>query len=244
MVGIPNLGWLRSAVLKPSCPTRWPTAPHGSLATLSSAAHLGCSRLHRRRQHYLGAARHCPLLLRLSYLAVWAAVRRADCCPVISSAASARHCNWHEALTRGLFLLGGGAWAALLSLSLPLDAYRPRALPSAPATPNSLRSRLHQRPGITTKLGAHPFAALRANGWKQYACAGAHPWQPHRCHGWEAVSQCECPRAFAHAVRFAPSGQHTSTASARRRAGMASSSLHPRGASGRHRAGPSPRRPA
>ena len=34
--------------------------------------------------------------------------------------------NWHEALTRGLFLLGGGAWAALLSLFLwPLDAYRP-----------------------------------------------------------------------------------------------------------------------
>ena len=34
--------------------------------------------------------------------------------------------NLHEALTRGLFLLGGGAWAAVLSLFLwPLDAYRP-----------------------------------------------------------------------------------------------------------------------
>jgi uncharacterized membrane protein YccC len=34
--------------------------------------------------------------------------------------------SWHEALTRSLLLLAGGAWAALLSLILwPLDAYRP-----------------------------------------------------------------------------------------------------------------------
>jgi uncharacterized membrane protein YccC len=41
--------------------------------------------------------------------------------------------SWHEALTRSLLLMAGGAWAALLSLFLwPLDAYRPaRAAVSA-----------------------------------------------------------------------------------------------------------------
>lgn len=90
--------------------------------------------------------------------------------------------SWHEALTRGLFLLGGGGWAALLSLFLwPLDAYRPARgavstcyaeLASFLASIAELAGRERQRPALWHRLAQH------------------HQYRIRRAieHGWEAVA--------------------------------------------------------
>ena len=73
--------------------------------------------------------------------------------------------SWHEALNRGLLLLAGGAWAALLSLFLwPLDAYRParaavsacyEELASFLGSVAELAGREQQRPALWHRLAQH-----------------------------------------------------------------------------------------
>ncbi len=90
--------------------------------------------------------------------------------------------SWHEALTRALLLMAGGAWAALLSLFLwPLDAYRPaRAAASACytelasflASTAELAGRGHQNPALWHRLAAHHQYRLRRaieHGWQALA---------------------------------------------------------------------------
>jgi len=90
--------------------------------------------------------------------------------------------NLHEALTRGLFLLGGGAWAAILSLFLwPLDAYRPARfavgacyaeLASFLASVVELSNRSEQRPALWHRLAKHHQYRIRRaveQGWKAVA---------------------------------------------------------------------------
>ncbi|MGA2168904.1 MAG: FUSC family protein [Terracidiphilus sp.] len=77
--------------------------------------------------------------------------------------------SFHEALTRSLLLLAGGAWAALLSLFLwPLDAYRPartavsacyEELASFLASLAELSTR-NQQPSAPQKSGAPSFPRL------------------------------------------------------------------------------------
>jgi uncharacterized membrane protein YccC len=132
MAGIPNLGWaslggFEAILADTGGPYRSRMA---SLATLSIGGALGL---------FLGSIAGGSLIWALpvtvlfcflwSYLAVLGPpfagagllVQVIFICGIGAPTA-----NWHEALVRGLFLLGGGAWAALLSLFLwPLDAYRP-----------------------------------------------------------------------------------------------------------------------
>jgi uncharacterized membrane protein YccC len=90
--------------------------------------------------------------------------------------------NWHEALTRALLLLAGGAWAALLSLFLwPLDAYRParstvadcyQELASFLASVTELSSRSNQRPALWHRLAKHHQYRIRRaveQGWQAVA---------------------------------------------------------------------------
>jgi len=90
--------------------------------------------------------------------------------------------DWHEALLRGLFLLGGGAWAALLSLFLwPLDAYRPARiavgacyteLASFLASVVELSNRSEKRPALWHRLAKHHQYRIRRaveQGWRAVA---------------------------------------------------------------------------
>jgi uncharacterized membrane protein YccC len=80
--------------------------------------------------------------------------------------------SFHEALTRGLLLVAGGAWAALLSLLLwPLDAYRParaavgscyQELASFLASLAELAGRENRRPPYQQTSGAPSFPHLFA----------------------------------------------------------------------------------
>ena len=156
VVGVPNLGWASlggfEAILSDTGgPYRSRMA---SLATLSIGGALGL---------FLGSIAGGSIIWALpvtilfcftwSYLAVLGPpfagagllVQVIFICGIGAPTA-----NWHEALTRGLFLLGGGAWAALLSLFLgfgkrrhelagehagktraALQAYTPRSLNAA-----------------------------------------------------------------------------------------------------------------
>jgi uncharacterized membrane protein YccC len=90
--------------------------------------------------------------------------------------------SWHEALNRGLLLLAGGAWAALLSLFLwPLDAYRParaavstcyEELASFLGSVAELAGREQQRPALWHRLAQHhQYRVRRAveQGWQAVA---------------------------------------------------------------------------
>jgi uncharacterized membrane protein YccC len=90
--------------------------------------------------------------------------------------------SWHEALSRGLLLLAGGAWAALLSLLLwPLDAYRP-ARGAVSACYQELASFL----GSVAELAGRP--QQRATLW--HRLAQHHQYRIRRAveHGWQAVA--------------------------------------------------------
>lgn len=90
--------------------------------------------------------------------------------------------NWHEALRWGLLLLGGGVWAAMLSLFLwPLDAYRPaRAavaicyteLGSFLDSITELSARTEQKPALWHRLAQHHQYRIRRaveQGWHMVA---------------------------------------------------------------------------
>jgi len=90
--------------------------------------------------------------------------------------------SWHEAVSRGLLLLAGGAWAALLSLFLwPLDAYRParaavstcyEELASFLGSVAELAARPEQRPALWHRLAQHhQYRVRRAveQGWQAVA---------------------------------------------------------------------------
>ncbi len=90
--------------------------------------------------------------------------------------------SWHEALTRALLLMAGGAWAALLSLFLwPLDAYRPvryatstcyTELASFLASIGELAGRGRQNPALWHRLASHHQYRLRRaieHGWQALA---------------------------------------------------------------------------
>jgi uncharacterized membrane protein YccC len=94
--------------------------------------------------------------------------------------------DWHEALSRGLLLLAGGAWAALLSLFLwPLDAYRPaRSAVAACYTELAsflksiveLSARNTQRAALWHRLAKHHQYRLRRAielGWQAVAAIRA-----------------------------------------------------------------------
>jgi uncharacterized membrane protein YccC len=132
LAGIPNLGWaalggFEAIIADTGGPYR---IRMSSLATLSLGGAAGL---------FLGSVAGVSLVWALpvtvlfcfgwSYLAVLGQpfasagilVQVIFICGIGAPTAS-----WHEALTRSLLLLAGGAWAALLSLFLwPLDAYRP-----------------------------------------------------------------------------------------------------------------------
>ncbi|HWT66566.1 MAG TPA: FUSC family protein [Terracidiphilus sp.] len=90
--------------------------------------------------------------------------------------------NWHEALRWSLLLLGGGVWAAMLSLFLwPLDAYRPARtavaacyteLASFMASIAELAGRPEQRPALWHRLAQHHQYRIRRaveQGWHMVA---------------------------------------------------------------------------
>jgi len=92
----------------------------------------------------------------------------------------------HEALTRGVFLMAGGLWAALLSLILwPLDAYRPartevaacyRELASFLTSVAELAARERQTPALWHRLAKHHQFRIRGaveRGWNALAAARA-----------------------------------------------------------------------
>jgi uncharacterized membrane protein YccC len=92
----------------------------------------------------------------------------------------------HEALTRGLYLMIGGLWAALLSLILwPLDAYRParsevatcyQELASFLASIAELAAREHQSAALWHRLAQHHQYRIRGaieRGWNALAAARA-----------------------------------------------------------------------
>lgn len=92
----------------------------------------------------------------------------------------------HEALVRGLYLMIGGLWAALLSLILwPLDAYRPartevaacyQELASFLASIAELAAREHQSPALWHRLAQHHQYRIRGaveRGWNALAAARA-----------------------------------------------------------------------
>jgi uncharacterized membrane protein YccC len=94
--------------------------------------------------------------------------------------------NWHEALTRSLLLLSGGAWAAMLSLFLwPLDAYRParaavggcyEELASFLASVAELANSTRQSPALWHRLAKHhQYRVRRAveQGWAAVAAIRA-----------------------------------------------------------------------
>jgi uncharacterized membrane protein YccC len=94
--------------------------------------------------------------------------------------------SWHEAMTRGLFLLAGGAWASVLSLLLwPLDAYRPARfavsscyaeLASFLGSIAELAGRDQQRPALWHRLAQHhQYRVRRAveQGWQAVAAIRA-----------------------------------------------------------------------
>jgi len=188
VVGVPNLGWASlggfEAILSDTGgPYRSRMA---SLATLSIGGALGL---------FLGSIAGGSIIWALpvtilfcftwSYLAVLGPpfagagllVQVIFICGIGAPTA-----NWHEALTRGLFLLGGGAWAALLSLFLwPLDAYRPARsavgacyteLASFLSSVFDLSNRPRQRPALWHRLAQHHQYRIRRaveHGWKSVA---------------------------------------------------------------------------
>ncbi|MDR3739151.1 MAG: FUSC family protein [Terracidiphilus sp.] len=90
--------------------------------------------------------------------------------------------DWHEALRWALLLLGGGVWAAMLSLFLwPLDAYRPARfavaacyteLGSFLASIAELAGRPEQRPVLWHRLAQHHQYRIRRTveqGWLMVA---------------------------------------------------------------------------
>lgn len=92
----------------------------------------------------------------------------------------------HEALVRGLYLMIGGLWAALLSLILwPLDAYRPartevaacyQELASFLASIAELAAREHQNQALWHRLAQHHQYRIRGaveRGWNALAAARA-----------------------------------------------------------------------
>jgi uncharacterized membrane protein YccC len=94
--------------------------------------------------------------------------------------------SWREALVRGLLLLAGGAWAALLSLLLwPLDAYRPARsavsscyteLASFLGSVAELFGREQQGAGLWHRLAQHhQYRVRRAveQGWQAVAAIRA-----------------------------------------------------------------------
>jgi len=193
MVGIPNLGWAAlggfEAILSDTGgPYRSRMA---SLATLSLGGALGL---------FLGSIAGGSIIWALpvtvlfcfvwSYLAVLGPpfagagllVQVIFICGIGAPTA-----NWHEALTRGLFLLGGGAWAALLSLFLwPLDAYRPARsavgacyteLASFLASISDLASRQSSgAPSIRRTSGEWVGSSTPVRGAPSMAAAPPLPW--------------------------------------------------------------------
>jgi uncharacterized membrane protein YccC len=90
--------------------------------------------------------------------------------------------SWHEALSRALLLLAGGAWAALLSLLLwPLDAYRP-----ARAAVAQIYQELASFLGSVAELSARPQQP--PNLW--HRLAQHHQYRVRRAveQGWQAVA--------------------------------------------------------
>jgi uncharacterized membrane protein YccC len=188
LAGIPNLGWAGlggfEAILSDTGgPYR---SRMGSLATLSlgGAAGLFLGSLAGTRLEWA-----LPVTVFFCFLWSYLAVLG----PPFSGAGvlvqviyicgiGAPTSNWHEALTRGLLLLVGGAWAALLSLFLwPLDAYRPargavaacyQELASFLASVTELSNRSEQRPALWHRLAKHHQYRIRRaveNGWQAVA---------------------------------------------------------------------------
>ena len=188
IVGIPNLGWaalggFEAILADTGGPYRSRMA---SLATLSLGGAIGL---------FLGSIAGGSIIWALpvtvlfcflwSYLAVLGTpfagagllVQVIFICGI-----GAPTSDWHEALVRGLVLLGGGAWAALLSLFLwPLDAYRPARfavgacyteLASFLASVAELSNRSEQRPALWHRLAKHHQYRIRRaveHGWQSVA---------------------------------------------------------------------------
>ncbi|MGA2649773.1 MAG: FUSC family protein [Terracidiphilus sp.] len=188
LAGIPNLGWaslggFEAILADTGGPYRSRMA---SLATLSIGGALGL---------FLGSIAGGSLIWALpvtvlfcflwSYLAVLGPpfagagllVQVIFICGIGAPTA-----NRHEALVRGLLLLGGGAWAALLSLFLwPLDAYRPARfavsacyteLASFLASVVELSNRSEQGPALWHRLARHHQYRIRRaveQGWQAVA---------------------------------------------------------------------------
>jgi len=192
MAGIPNLGWASlggfEAILSD---TGGPYSTRmSSLATLSIGGAAGL---------FLGSITGASLYLALpttilfcflwSYLAVLGQpfssagilVQVIFICGI-----GAPTSNWHEAMTRSLLLLAGGAWAASLSLLLwPLDAYRPvraavaacyEELASFLGSITELADRPKQRPALWHRLAKHHQYRIRRaveQGWQAVASTRA-----------------------------------------------------------------------
>jgi uncharacterized membrane protein YccC len=192
LAGIPNMGWAAlggfEAILADSGgPYRSRMA---SLATLSLGGAAGL---------FLGSVTGASLYLALpttilfcffwSYLAVLGEpfasagmlVQVIFICGIGAPTA-----NWHQALNHALWVLAGGAWAALLSLLLwPLDAYRPARfavaacysdLASFLASITELAARPRQSPALWHRLAQHhQYRVRRAveHGWESVAAIRA-----------------------------------------------------------------------
>ena len=188
LAGIPSLGWaalggFEAIIADTGGPYRTRLS---SLATLSLGGAIGLSLGSIIGSHLLWAL---PLTILFCFLWTYLAVLGQP----FSSAGvlvqviyicgiGAPTSSWHEALTRGLLLLAGGAWAALLSLLLwPLDAYRParaavstcyRELASFLGSIAELDSRPQQRPALWHRLAQHHQYRIRRNveqGWQAVA---------------------------------------------------------------------------
>ena len=192
LLGIPNMGWaglggFEAIIADAGGPYR---SRLGSLATLSlgGAAGLFLGSL-------VGGSLHWALPVTLLWCFIWSylgvlgqpfsstgiLVQLIYICGI-----GAPTTSWREALGWALLLLGGGAWAALLSLLLwPLDAYRPaRAAVSACyaelasflGSVEELSARPHQRAALWHRLAKHhQYRVRRAveKGWESVAAIRA-----------------------------------------------------------------------
>jgi uncharacterized membrane protein YccC len=188
LAGIPNLGWaalggFEAIVSDSGGPYR---TRLGSLATVSLGGALGLF-----LGSLAGASLHWALPITVLFCFAWSflvvlgqpfnsagiLVQVIYICGIGAPTSS-----FHEALTRSLLLLAGGAWAVLLSLILwPLDAYRPaRAavsecyleLASFLSSITDLSSRRQQRPALWHRLAQHHQYRLRRvveQGWQAVA---------------------------------------------------------------------------
>lgn len=96
--------------------------------------------------------------------------------------------SWHEALTRALLLMAGGAWAALLSLLLwPLDAYRPARIAVSDCY-TELASFLASIAGLAERGKANPALWHRLATHHQYRLRRAIE------HGWHALASIRAKR--------------------------------------------------